>query len=101
MSLHNVLCISYDKYKLVMNILWTRSKSVWIDPYFFSWFCILSKLLCISYVLVMIMIFWIMYFIGIMDNYGRIMVKLWALSTIIDDYEVFFKKTHNQDIIEP
>ena len=45
--------------------------------------------------------YWIMYFIGIMDNYGRIMVKLWALSTIIDDYEVFFKKTHNQDIIEP
>ena len=42
-----------------------------------------------------------MYFIGIMDNYGRIMVKLWALSTIIDDYEVFFKKTHNKDIIEP
>ena len=49
----------------------------------------------------MIMIFWIMYFIGIMDNYGRIMVKLWALSTIIDDYEVFFKKTHNKDIIKP
>ena len=45
--------------------------------------------------------YWIMYFIGIMDNYGRIMVKLWALSTIIDDYEVFFKKTHNKDIIEP
>ena len=49
----------------------------------------------------MIMIFWIMYFIGIMDNYGRIMVELWALSTIIDDYEVFFKKKHNKDIIEP
>ena len=30
-----------------------------------------------------------------------IMVKLWALSTIIDDYEVFFKKKHNQDIIQP
>ena len=45
--------------------------------------------------------YWIMYFIGIMDNYGRIMVELWALSTIIDDYEVFFKKTHNKDIIQP
>ena len=97
MSLHNVLCISYDKYKLVMNILWTRSKSVWIDPYFFSWFCILSKLLCISYVLVMIMI------TGLCTSLElwTIMVELWALSTIIDDYEVFFKKTHNKDIIEP
>ena len=28
-----------------------------------------------------------------------IMGKLWALSTIIDDYEAFFKKTHNQDIM--
>ena len=97
MSLHNVLCISYDKYKLVMNILWTRSKSVWIDPYFFSWFCILSKLLCISYVLVMIMI------TGLCTSLElwTIVVELWALSTIIDDYEVFFKKTHNKDIIEP
>ena len=80
-----------------MNILWTRSKSVWIDPYFFSWFCILSKLLCISYVLVMIMIS------GLCTSLElwTIMVELWALSTIIDDYEVFFKKTHNKDIIEP
>ena len=74
MSLHNVLCISYDKYKLVMNILWTRSKSVWIDPYFFSWFCILSKLLCISYVLVMIMI------TGLCTSLElwTIMVELWS-----------------------
>ena len=97
MCLHNVLCISYDKYKLVMKILWTRSKSVWIDPYFFSWFCILSKLLCISYVLVMIMI------TGLCTSLElwTIMVELWALSTIIDDYEVFFKKTHNKDILVP
>ena len=29
-----------------------------------------------------------------------IMVNLWALSTIIDDYEVFFKKIHNGHIIQ-